>query len=117
MITRLSLIIGIVLLCGLLATAAGAKEFVIQGRLQRTVEGNGWVILTAKEKYLLLNAAKFQNEKWFTEGTEVDAAGDVKKGAVTMYMEGTPFTVTSMKATKKADSQASSAIVQFSQAP
>jgi len=81
----------------LFTTQAFAKELTVRGRLQRTVEAGGWVIASANQKYLILNAQRFQNEKWFAEATEVEAEGETKSGVVTIYMEGTPFEVRTMR--------------------
>ncbi len=78
-------------LCLLLATQALASEVTIRGHLKRTVEPGGWVVITENQKYLILNAKKFSAERWFVEGAEVEVTGEVKTGAVTIYMEGTPF--------------------------
>src|SRR5688572_20721548 len=91
MITSLKPILGAIALVGLLATHVFAKEITVRGRLQRTVEAGGWVIVSGDQKYLLLNARKFQNEKWFTEATEVEAVGETKSDVMTTFMEGTPF--------------------------
>ena len=74
-----------------------AKELAVSGRLQRTVEAGGWVIVSGDQKYLVLNAPRFQNEKWFAEGNEVEAVGETKSGVMTIYMEGTPFDVRTMR--------------------
>ena len=84
-------------LVALLASHVFAKEMAVSGRLQRTVEAGGWVIVSGDQKYLLLNAPRFQNEKWFTEGNEVEAVGETKSGVMTIYMEGTPFEVRTMR--------------------
>jgi uncharacterized protein YggE len=81
----------------LLATQVFAKEITVRGRLQRTVEAGGWVIVSGNQKYLILNAQRFQNEKWFAEATEVEALGETKSGVMTIYMEGTPFEVRTMR--------------------
>ena len=94
---KLISVLGTVALVALLATQVFAKEMAVRGRLQRTVEAGGWVIVSGDQKYLILNAPRFQNEKWFAEGTEVDAVGDTKSGVVTIYMEGTPFEVRTMR--------------------
>lgn len=94
---KLISILGTVALASLLATQVLAKEMAVRGRLQRTVEAGGWVIVSGDQKYLLLNAPRFQNEKWFAEGTEVEAVGETKSGVVTIYMEGTPFDVRTMR--------------------
>lgn len=73
------------------------KEITVRGQLARTVEEGGWLIATGKEKYLILNARRFQNETWFREGTEVEATGETKPGTITTYMEGTPFEARTMR--------------------
>lgn len=81
----------------LLSTQVFAKEITVRGRLQPTVEAGGWIITSGDQKYLILNAQRFQNEKWFTESNEVEAIGETKSGVVTIYMEGTPFEVRTMR--------------------
>ena len=81
----------------LLTTASFARELTVRGRLQRTVESGGWVITSGNQKYLILNAQRFQTEKWFVEANEVEAIGETKSGVVTIYMEGTPFEVRTMR--------------------
>ncbi|MBA3242766.1 MAG: SIMPL domain-containing protein [Acidobacteria bacterium] len=77
--------------------AASAKELTVQGRLGRTVEAGGWLINTSGPKYLILNPEKFKEELWFREDTEVEATGETKSGVMTIYQEGTPFEVRSMR--------------------
>lgn len=79
------------------ALVAGAKEINVRGRLGKTVEAEGWLILTEGQKYLILNPQRFQREKWFREGTEVEATGETKPGTITIFQEGVPFEVRSMK--------------------
>jgi len=93
---KLVSILSTLVMVGLLATQVFAKEMAVRGRLQKTVEAGGWVIVSSDHKYLILNAQRFQNEKWFTEGNEVEAVGDTKTGVMTIYMEGTPFEVRTM---------------------
>src|SRR3990172_3663832 len=81
----------------LVTAQAFAKEITIRGRLQKTVEAGGWLIVADKQKYLLLNAQRFQTEKWFRESTEVEADGETKPDVMTIYMEGTPFEVKTMR--------------------
>ena len=79
-------------------TQTFASEINVRGRLGKTVEAGGWLILTVNaEKYLILNAQSFKHETWFRESTEVEATGEIKKDAVTIYQEGIPFEVTSMR--------------------
>lgn len=78
-----------------------AKEITVRGKLQKTVESGGWLIAGTKQKYLILNARKFQNETWFKEATEVEATGEVKTDVMTIYMEGTPFEVRTMHAVEQ----------------
>lgn len=94
---KLISILGTVTLVALIATQVFANEQAVRGRLQRTVEAGGWLIAAGNQKYLILNAQRFQNEKWFVEGTEVEAVGDTKSDVMTTYMEGTPFEVRTMR--------------------
>jgi uncharacterized protein YggE len=89
--------LGVFALVSLLAGQAFAKEVTVRGRLQRTVEPGGWVISAGNQKYLVLNFRRFQNEKWFAEGNEVEAIGEAKPDVVTTFMEGTPFEVRTMR--------------------
>ena len=109
LITRRTLtpILGALALVVLLGTQALAKEMTVRGRLQRTVEAGGWVIVADSQKYLILNAQQFQNEKWFAEGNEVEAVGETKSGVVTTYMEGTPFVVRTLRPLAESGSGAS----------
>jgi uncharacterized protein YggE len=54
---------------------------------------------------LILNPKQFQSEKWFTESTEVEATGETKE-VMTIYMEGVPFEVHSMRPVKSDSSMA-----------
>ncbi len=72
------------------------KEITVRGRLQKTVEAGGWLVVADGQKYLILNAQRFQNERWFKEGAEVEAIGETKD-VMTTYMEGTPFEVRSLR--------------------
>jgi len=89
--------LGTLALLALLATQVFAKETAVRGRLQRTVEPGGWVIVSDNQKYLILNASRFQDEKWFAAGKEVEAVGETKSGVMTTYMEGTPFEVRTLR--------------------
>lgn len=105
MIRKASMIFGALALCALFATTGFAKQTTIRGKLQRTVEANGWLIVNGQQKYLILNARQFEKEKWFAEANEVEATGEVKKGVVTSYMEGTPFSVHAMHSVGKNESR------------
>ena len=91
------------------ASTESAKDITVRGKLKRTVEAGGWVVVADKQKYLILNSQKYANEKWFTEGSEVEATGEVKAGAITIYMEGTPFEVHSMRPFEQSGSDTSGA--------
>src|SRR5882672_595628 len=91
-------IAGTIALLAMFTAPVFAKEMTVRGRLQRTVEPGGWVITAGHEKYLILNAQRFQNEKWFAEGNDVEAVGETKPDVTTTYMEGTPFEVLTMQA-------------------
>lgn len=90
----------LVLLTGLSASALAA-ETTVRGRLARTVEAGGWLIQASgqEKKYLILNFRRFQNEKWFAEGAQVEAVGDERQGTITIYQEGIPFEARSMRPT------------------
>ena len=94
---KLLIMVGAVALLALLAGQIFAKEITVRGRLQRTVEAGGWIIVSGNQKYLILNAQRFQSEKWFAEANEVEAIGDTKSDVMTTYMEGTPFEVRTMR--------------------
>ncbi len=79
------------------AAALAAEEITVRGRLARTVEAGGWLIATSTQKYLILNPQRFQNESWFRGTTEVEATGETKPGTITIYQEGIPFEVRSMR--------------------
>jgi uncharacterized protein YggE len=94
---KLIMILGALVLVTVLAGVAAANEITVRGRLQRTVEAGGWVIVSGKQKYLILNAQRFQSEKWFAEANEVEAVGETKSDVMTSFMEGTPFEVRTMR--------------------
>jgi uncharacterized protein YggE len=75
-------------------SAIKASEITITGKLQKTIEAGGWLIV-GKSKYLLINSNKFQSESWFKESTNVEATGETRD-VMTIYMEGTPFEARTM---------------------
>ena len=93
---RLISITGVLALVLGAATILHAKEITVQGKLQKTVEAGGWLIVNRDAKYLLLNAKNFQNNDWFKESTNVEAVGETKD-VMTTYMEGKPFEAKSLK--------------------
>ena len=101
---KISRMLGVLLLLTLFAGQTFAKEITVRGRLQKTVEAGGWVIVSGNHKYLLLNAQRYQNEKWFMETSEVEAVGETKTDVMTTYMEGTPFDVRSLRPLAESDS-------------
>jgi uncharacterized protein YggE len=94
---QLLMLASALVLAALFTTETFAAEITVRGRLGRTVEARGWLIITDSEKYLILNPQRFQNEAWLRESTEVEATGEVKPDAPTIYQEGTPFEVRSMR--------------------
>lgn len=78
------------------AAVLQAKEITVRGKLQKTVESGGWLIVASDTKYLILNPANFQKNDWFKESTNVEAVGEVKE-VMTAFMEGTPFEVKTMQ--------------------
>ncbi|HKG81279.1 MAG TPA: SIMPL domain-containing protein [Pyrinomonadaceae bacterium] len=93
---RLLLITSVIVLVLATATFSHAKEITIRGKLQKTVEAGGWLIVNDSSKYLILNAKTYQNNGWFKESTGVEAVGETKD-VMTTYMEGTPFEAKSMQ--------------------
>lgn len=93
---RLFLITGVMALVLSAVTVLHAKEITVRGKLQKTVEAGGWLIVEPEAKYLLLNAKTFQNNSWFKESTRVEAVGETKE-VMTTYMEGTPFEAKTLK--------------------
>ena len=87
------------------ATVLHAKEITVRGKLQKTVEAGGWLIVKDDTKYLILNPKNFDSNDWFKVGTNVEAVGEVKE-VMTTFMEGTPFEVKSMRPLDKADQAA-----------
>src|SRR5690242_9332542 len=87
---------GVVALILAAATVLHAKEITVRGKLQKTVEAGGWLIVSNDAKYLILNAKNFQSNAWFKESTNVEAVGETKD-VMTTFMEGTPFEAKSMQ--------------------
>jgi len=97
MTRKLITLLGAVALVALLAPQVFAKEITVRGRLQKTVEAGGWVIVAGNQTYLILNFQRFQSESWFAEATEVEALGETKSDVMTIYQQGTPFEVRTMR--------------------
>jgi len=93
---RLTLLTGVLAVVLGTATVLQAKEITVRGKLQKTVEAGGWLIVNNDAKYLLLNARNFQSNTWFKESRNVEAVGETKD-VMTTYMEGTPFEAKSMQ--------------------
>ena len=93
---RILSIAGVVALVLTAATILHAKEITVRGKLQKTVEAGGWLIVAGDTKYLILNAKNFQSHAWFKESTNVEAVGETKD-VMTTFMEGTPFEAKSMQ--------------------
>ena len=93
---RTLLITGVVALVLASATILHAKEITVRGKLQKTVEEGGWLIVSSDAKYLILNAKNFQSNSWFKESTSVEAVGETKE-VMTTFMEGTPFEAKTLK--------------------
>ena len=72
------------------ATVLHAKEITVRGKLQKTVEAGGWLIVGGETKYLILNSRNYEKNAWFKESTNVEAVGETKD-VMTTFMEGTPF--------------------------
>ena len=87
---RLTLMTGLLAVILGAATILHAKEITVRGKLQKTVEAGGWLIVDGDKKYLILNARNFEKNAWFKESTGVEAVGETKE-VMTTFMEGTPF--------------------------
>ncbi|HKP80860.1 MAG TPA: SIMPL domain-containing protein [Pyrinomonadaceae bacterium] len=98
---RLILITSVLAVILSTAIVLHAKEITVRGKLQKTVEAGGWLIVN-DTKYLILNPKNFESNDWFKVGTNVEAIGEVKE-VMTMFMEGTPFEVKTMKPVDKVE--------------
>ena len=97
---RLPVMIGVLAVILAAATVLQAKEITVRGKLQKTVEAGGWLIVASDNKYLILNSKNFQNQSWFKESTNVEAVGETKD-VMTTFMEGTPFEAKSITPLKE----------------
>jgi uncharacterized protein YggE len=97
---QLKLMTGVMALILAVTTVLQAKEITVRGKLQKTVEAGGWLIVAGDAKYLILNAKSFQQHSWFKESTTVEAVGETRD-VMTIYMEGTPFEAKSMQPTEQ----------------
>jgi hypothetical protein len=93
---RLLLVLTLLLFCSI----SYAQEIEVRGKLARTVESGGWLIVQEDKKYLILNYDKYSKESWFKEGAEVRAKGQIKTDTVSIFMEGTPFEASEIKVKK-----------------
>lgn len=93
---------GLIALLVCLSAQAFASEITVRGHLARTVEAGGWLITTGSQKYLILNSQRWQNEKWFKEGAQVEATGEERRDAITIYQEGIPFEVRTLRLSRTA---------------
>lgn len=93
---RLLFITGVIAVVLSAATILQAKEITVRGKLQKTVEAGGWLVVERDNKYLILNSKDFTKHSWFKEGTNVEAVGETKD-VMTTFMEGTPFEAKSIK--------------------
>ena len=85
---------------------SAAAELTVRGRLARTVEAGGWLVVAPRQKYLLLNAARWRNESWFRADAAVEATGEERPGTITVYQEGVPFEARTLRPTSGGDGQA-----------
>ena len=93
---RLTLMTGVIAVLLSAATILHAKEITVRGKLQKTVEAGGWLVVDRDTKYLILNSKDFLKHAWFKEATNVEAVGETKD-VMTTFMEGTPFEAKSIK--------------------
>jgi hypothetical protein len=101
MMRRLLVIASMFALVAVLTLQASAKEITLRGHLEKTVEAGGWLIIAdtdeRTDKYLLLNPQRFRKEAWFRAGAQVEATGEIKPDAVTIYQQGIPFEARTMR--------------------
>jgi hypothetical protein len=112
MMKRLLMIASLFALVAVLTVQASAKEITVRGHLEQTVEASGWLIIAdtdeRTDKYLLLNPQRFRNESWFRKGAQVEATGETKPDAITVYQEGIPFEARTMRSIGSKGNEASS---------
>jgi uncharacterized protein YggE len=96
MLTKFNSFFGVAALLVLFSLQSFAEKITVRGSLAHTVEPGGWIINTDKEKYLLLNARRFESNAWFREGARVEATGETRPDVVTTFMEGVPFEADSL---------------------
>jgi len=98
------MMMSLIALLALLTIQASAQEITIRGHLERTVEAGGWLIISDTDetttKYLLLNAKQFEKKSWFRTGAYLEATGEIRRDAVTIYQEGIPFEARAMRRLK-----------------
>lgn len=95
-----ALLASIAVLCALCAgQALAGQETTVRGRLARTVEAGGWLLVTNAERYLILNSQQWGQETWFREGAEIEATGAARPGTPTIYQEGVPFQARALQQT------------------
>ncbi|HXC71839.1 MAG TPA: SIMPL domain-containing protein [Pyrinomonadaceae bacterium] len=100
---RLTLLTGLLAVILGAATVLHAKEITVRGKLQKTVEAGGWLIV-GDTKYLILNSKQYEKNAWFKESTSVEAIGETKD-VMTTFMEGTPFEAKSITPLREGDAQ------------
>jgi uncharacterized protein YggE len=100
---RLTLLTGLLAVILGAATVPHAKEITVRGKLQKTVEAGGWLIV-GDTKYLILNSKQYEKNAWFKESTSVEAIGETKD-VMTTFMEGTPFEAKSITPLREGDAQ------------
>ncbi len=79
------------------SSAPQEEEMTLTGTLAKTVEAGGWILRTSSKTYLLLSAERYRQESWFREGVRVKVTGKESPGTITIFMQGTPFRVSSME--------------------
>src|ERR1051326_6349647 len=100
---RLLLITSVMAVILSTATILHAKEITVRGKLQKTAESGGWLIVASDSKYLLLNPGNIQKNGWVMVSSNVESVGEVLE-VMTTFTEGTPFEVKTMKPADQATS-------------
>lgn len=102
---NLTILLSALMLVFIFAGQSFAEQKSLKGKLSRTVEAGGWLIVEGSEKYLLLNANKFSNQSWFKAEQSVEATGEIKRDVMTIYNEGTPFEASTLRAVGNSSSE------------
>lgn len=71
----------------------------VSGVLRPTATFGGWTVTDqlTRRKFTLMNIENFKTRPWFTAGTPVFVEGITRAGMPSIYIEGTPLSVTTLR--------------------